>query len=46
MGGGDGGGDGDGMICIDQQTGLGQAMCLLQQQLQSHKLNKEQRNGC
>lgn len=34
------------MICIDWQTELGQATDLLQQQIQSHKLNKEQRNGC
>lgn len=43
--------NGDGMVCIDWQTELGQAMCLLQQQIQSHKLNnnklnKEQRDGC
>lgn len=32
--------DGDGMICFDWQTMLGRAMGLLQQQIQSHKLNK------
>lgn len=38
--------DGDGTICIDCPDELGQAMWLLEQQIQSHKLNKEQRNGC